>query len=93
MDYAFVPGVSLYENLLRSVVQARPNTTLLSGPTTIADFLNLLKSQSLKADNLVVGGHANDMGWVVSFDSLTSVLQGSSGTTTKCCRQTQHQLC
>lgn len=80
MDYAFVPGQSDYEDLLRSVAKARPTTTLLGGSTTIAGFLNDLKSQSLKADNLVVGGHANDMSWVVSFDSATPVPTGSSGT-------------
>jgi len=79
MDYAFVPGRSDYEDLLRSVAKARPNTTLLTGSTTIAGFLNDLKSQSLKADNLVVGGHANDMSWVVPFDSVTPVPAGSSG--------------
>jgi hypothetical protein len=80
MDYAFVPGLSPYENLLRSVVQTRPNTTRLSGPDTIAGFLNELKSQSLKADNLVLGGHANDTSWVVDFDSVTPVPQRPSGT-------------
>ena len=80
MDYAFVPGQSDYEDLLRSVAKTRPSTTLLSGSTTIAGFLNDLKSQSLKANNLVVGGHANDMSWVVPFDSVTHVPTGSSGT-------------
>lgn len=80
MDYAFVPGVSPYEDLLRRALIARPNTTLVdNGLTSIASFLAQLKSQSLKADHLVVGGHANDISWVVPFDSVTPRPAGSSG--------------
>jgi hypothetical protein len=81
MDYAFAPGLSDYEDLLRGLFNLRPNTTLVSnsGLTSIADFLNELKSQSFKADNLVVGGHANDDRWAVRFDSVTPVPKGSSG--------------
>jgi len=81
VDYAFVPGVTLYEKRLQRLLDARPNTTLITkyGLTSVAGFLGELKSQSVKAGNLVVGGHANDDRWAIDFDSVTKPPLGSTG--------------
>ena len=62
MDYAFVPGHSDYEELLKRVMKSRSNTTLIDDPavSTIADFLQSLVTNSQQADNLLLGAHAND---------------------------------
>jgi len=76
-----VPGVTLYEKRLQRLLDARPNTTLITkyGLTSVAGFLGELKSQSVKAGNLVVGGHANDDRWAIDFDSVTKPPLGSTG--------------
>jgi len=81
LDYAFVPGLTDYELLLRRVMQARPKTTLIAkfGLTSIAGFLQELSSQSVKADDLVVGAHASDNTWAIPFDSTTPRPTGSNG--------------
>ena len=61
MDYAFAPGTSPYEGYLRSMLQHRTSTTLISnkGLTSIADFLGQLVTQTVTgAGDLVPGSHA-----------------------------------
>ena len=81
MDYAFVPGVSSYEDLLKRAMQARRDTKLIAGAdvSTIADFLETLRSQSLKADALIVGAHASDRSLAIGFDKTTQVPKNSNG--------------
>jgi hypothetical protein len=75
MDYAFVPGVSPYEDLLKRVMKSRNNTTLVNqaGVSTIADFLQSLVTNSHQADNLILGAHASDETFAMAFDSTTKV--------------------
>jgi hypothetical protein len=81
VDYAFVPGVTAYETLLKQAMRSRSNTTLIDRPgiATIADFLQSLVTNSQQADNLVLGGHANDEAFAIPFDSTTPVPSGSNG--------------
>jgi hypothetical protein len=81
MDYAFVPGVTGYELLLKRAMRSRTNTTLIdqAGIATIADFLQSLVTNSQQAENLVLGAHANDEAFAIPFDSATPVPSGSNG--------------
>jgi hypothetical protein len=85
VDYAFAPGTTDQDARLRLLLKARSNTTLRSAGTSIEDFLNDLNSSSLTADDLVVGSHASDEGFLflaldgshntlpVSYDDLQAV--------------------
>ncbi len=81
MDYAFVPGLTDYEKLLKQAMKSRKNTTLIDvvGVATIADFLQSLVANSQQADNLILGAHANDEAFAIAFDSTTKVPPGSDG--------------
>ncbi len=81
MDFAFVPGLTDYESLLKRVMQSRTNTTLINtvGIATIADFLHSLVTNSQQADNLVLGAHANDEAFAIAFDSTTPTPSLSNG--------------
>jgi hypothetical protein len=81
MDYAFVPGITDYEKLLKRAMKSRKNTTLIdkTGIATIADFLNSLVTNSQQADNLVLGAHANDEAFAIPFDTTTKVPPDSNG--------------
>jgi hypothetical protein len=78
MDYAFAPGTSPYEGYLRSMLQHRISTTLISnaGLTSIADFLGQLVTQTVTgAGDLVPGSHASDEGNLfLALDSTTTTL-------------------
>jgi hypothetical protein len=90
VDYAFAPGITAQDARLRLLLKARTNTTLRSTGTSIEDFLTDLNSSSLTADDLVVGSHASDEGFLflaldsshntlpVSYDDLQAV--DTSGT-------------
>ena len=81
MDYAFVPGVSPWENLLKRAMRSRTNTTLIdqTGIATLADFLQSLVTNSQHADNLVFGAHASNDVFVMPFDSTTPTPPLSNG--------------
>ncbi len=81
MDYAFVPGHSDYEELLKRVMKSRSNTTLIDDPavSTIADFLQSLVTNSQQADNLLLGAHANDEAFSIGFDKTTKTPVLSNG--------------
>jgi hypothetical protein len=64
VDYAFAPGTTPQDARLRLLLKARNNTTLRLTGTSIEDFLDDLNSSTLKADDLVVGSHASDAGFL-----------------------------
>jgi len=75
MDFAFVPGGSTIELVLRKLMGLRPQTTLISkrGVVTIAGFLGEVKSQGKQADDLLLGSHATDEGLLfMRLDSTVS---------------------
>jgi hypothetical protein len=77
MDFAFVPGTGdVALDVLRSVMQLRPNTTLdnAAGMTTVADFFGnldfVLGVLGYTADDLIVGSHGSAEGQLqISLDS------------------------
>jgi len=77
MDHAFAPGVSPQDGRLRQMLAARKNTTLDEpfGATSIRDFFNSLKSSGVSADDLVIGSHAGDEGFlaIALDDSFTTL--------------------
>jgi hypothetical protein len=77
MDQAFAPGSSPQDRRLRLMFTARTNTTLQkpTGATSIEDFFNFLKNSSLTADDLVVGSHASDEGFLlIALDASHATL-------------------
>jgi len=69
MDFAFAPGRTGYDSLMRQLFTNRPNTQLVQGRTlrTIADFLNRLHTGpgiTLPADDLCIVSHGNDRAWM-----------------------------
>ena len=64
VDYAFAPGTTDQDARLRLLLKARHDTTLRATGTSIEDFLNDLNSSNLQADDLVVGSHASDEGFL-----------------------------
>ena len=74
MDYAFAPGQEFVD--LRTVLKRRPQTTLVDavGVATVADFLNYLKTNSLKGGNLIIGSHGTDEGVLqIALDTQSAV--------------------
>ena len=75
MDFAFVPGITPYEQRLQRAMQNRKKTTLINKPgvvVTVVDFLNELVSQSLKGGDLVLGAHASRDDFVMPFATTNS---------------------
>jgi hypothetical protein len=75
MDYAFAPGTTPQDGRLRRLLTARANTTLISkkGVSTVAGFLKTLVAQSVTADDIVVGSHASDEGFLwIALDPTTA---------------------
>ena len=75
MDFAFVPGGTTIELVLRRLMGLRPQTTLISkrGVATIADFFAELQTQGQQADDLLLGSHATDEGQLfMRLDSTVS---------------------
>ncbi len=67
MDQAFAPGSTAQDGRLRRMFTARANTSLQTpaGGTSIKDFFDFLKASNLTADDLVVGSHASDEGFLL----------------------------
>jgi hypothetical protein len=72
MDFAFVPGLSDYEKLLKRVMPTRdPSTKLIddSGVNTVIKFLEELVTQKSKGGDLILGAHASRSAFVMPFDT------------------------
>ncbi len=64
-DYAFVPGDTAFDKAMREVMPLRPQTTLLTSPGNLSDFINALSSSkeiTHPIRHLLVASHANDEG-------------------------------
>lgn len=84
MDYAFVPGAGAtdYETTLQNLLKARKNTKVIDDQKvkTVRDFLQKLVAMNVVADNLLLGAHASDQTFAISFDDKTSLIpQDSDG--------------
>jgi hypothetical protein len=82
MDYAFVPGTSPYENLLRVMLGRRADTKVISkdGLTSLSDFFGELVTETLTVDDLVPGGHASDEGFLFIAADQSIVDPGTNKT-------------
>src|SRR4051812_28340725 len=77
MDYSYVPptGDANYDQAARTAEGARPSTTVLSSPASLADFLQATDSLSIPfpADDLRVLAHGDSEGEMFfSVDSNTA---------------------
>jgi hypothetical protein len=75
MDFAFVPGGTHYEQDLQRLMQNRAKTTLINknGVSTVADFLQELKSENVTGGDLLLGAHASRNAFVMPFDASTTL--------------------
>ncbi len=69
VDYAFAPGVTPYDGMLRSMFGLRPNTQVASGSSlhTISDFLGYLHNTAglaKPAGDLFLVSHGSDRAWM-----------------------------
>jgi hypothetical protein len=77
VDFAFAPGeqseLKLLQRLLRDRVDAASglDTTLVTGRTTVAEFLSHVDTTATKpTGDLLLGSHGNDTGWMeIDLDS------------------------
>lgn len=77
MNYAFAPGTSTPEKVMRLMLGKRTGTKVIDNPviTDVSGFLTALKSQPDKADDIVPGSHASDDGLLyLALDVTTSTL-------------------
>lgn len=78
MDYAFAPGSEPRLKMLQQLLRDRTDggaldTTLVTGPTTVAEFLSDVEFDASKpkpTGDLLLGSHGNDTGWLqIDLDS------------------------
>lgn len=67
MDFAFAPGATKYDGIMRTMYTNRASTTLISakGVNTIKDFFAHLASHvTTPLTDILIGTHGNDSGWM-----------------------------
>ena len=70
MDYAFAPGASGYDGMIRRMYSYRPSTTLINktGVNSVKDFFDHLAVAGTittpPLDNILIGSHGNESGWM-----------------------------
>jgi len=69
MDYAFIPGRSLYEKLMRQLFKDRVDTQLVDarGVLTVAQFIDHLETTAAitkPVGDLFITAHGNDRAWI-----------------------------
>ncbi|KAA9038476.1 hypothetical protein FW778_13010 [Ginsengibacter hankyongi] len=80
MDFAFAPGATGYDNIMRTMFTNRASTTLVNttGVNSIKDFFNHLSTHvSPPLTNILIGTHGNESGWMnvqldPAFDAHTT---------------------
>lgn len=68
MDYAFAPGTTGYDRIMRDLFAHKAGATLINqaGVRRVDQFISHLKTDSgvsRPVDNLLIGTHGNDGGW------------------------------
>ena len=70
MDYAFAPGGTGFDRIVRGMFSRRANTTLTGarrGRSTVNEFIEHLDASSsitMPIDNILLGTHANSQGYL-----------------------------
>ncbi|MDN3657351.1 hypothetical protein QWZ08_16995 [Ferruginibacter paludis] len=82
MDFAFAPGASGYDIIMRKMFTNRASTTLINkrGINSVKDFFNHLASAGVVATpltDILIGTHGNESGWMnvqldPAFDAHTT---------------------
>jgi len=80
MDFAFAPGTTGYDSIMRTMFTNRASTTLVkaTGVNSIKDFFNHLSTHvSPPLTNILIGTHGNESGWMnvqldPAFDAHTT---------------------
>ena len=82
MDFAFAPGASGYDRIMRTMYSYRQTTTLVkkTGVNSIKDFFDHLAAANvvtIPLTNILIGTHGNESGWMnvqldKAFDAHTS---------------------
>ncbi|TAK32860.1 MAG: hypothetical protein EPO28_17495 [Saprospiraceae bacterium] len=69
MDYAFAPGTTGYDNIMKDLFRRRPNTTLINqaGVSRVDHLVNHLATNvgvTRPVGNILAASHGNDGGWM-----------------------------
>src|SRR6185312_16432868 len=80
MDFAFAPGATKYDGIMRKMYGFRPSTTVVNktGVNSIKDFFDdLSKTVTTPLTNILIGTHGNETGWMnvqldPAFDAHTT---------------------
>lgn len=69
MDYAFAPGTTAYDNIMKDLFRRRPNTTLVDQATItrVDEFIDHLETDAAvtrPVGNILIASHGNDGGWM-----------------------------
>jgi len=88
MDYAFAPGTTGYDNIMKDLFNHRPNTTLVNqaGIIRVDQFIDHLKTSAGVArpvEDMLIASHGNDGGWLqIQFADIDADGDGNPDTHT-----------
>jgi hypothetical protein len=96
MDFAFAPGATSYDRIMRKMYTNRASTTVIksAGVNSIKDFFNHLSTHvTTPLANILIGTHGNESGWMnvqldPAFDAHTTyeALGKAFNPTTRSCQ-------
>lgn len=67
MDYAFAPGVSTYDRILRDMLTFRPQTTVVNNASVVSinDFFTHLQANvATPLTNIIIASHGSESAWM-----------------------------
>jgi hypothetical protein len=69
MDYAFAPGTTGYDNIMKDLFRRRPSTSLVNqaGVSRVDEFVTHLQTDggvTRPVGNIIIASHGNDQGWM-----------------------------
>jgi len=88
MDYAFAPGTTGYDNIMKDLFNQRPNTTLINqaGITRADQFIDHLETSggvTRPVEDMIIASHGNDGGWLqIQFADIDADGDGNPDTNT-----------
>ena len=88
MDYAFAPGTTAYDNIMKDLFNQRPNTSLINqaGITRVDQFIDHLETDAgvtRPVEDMFIASHGNDGGWLqIQFADIDADGDGNPDTNT-----------
>lgn len=88
MDYAFAPGTTGYDNIMKDLFNHRPNTTLVNqtGITRVDQFIDHLETNAgvtRPVEDMIIASHGNDGGWLqIQFGDIDADGDGNPDSNT-----------